>query len=90
MKKLSFKEHLKDKFAKVNRRIGILKKMSGLLPRHSLITLYKSFIGPHLDYTDTTYDQRNNLNLCNKSETCQYNAALAITGAIRGSSKETL
>ena len=30
------------------------------------------------------------LNLCNKIETCQYNAALAITSAIRGSSKERL
>ena len=89
-KKLSFKEHLKDKFAKVNRGIGILKKLSGFLPRHSLITLYKSFIQPHLDCTDIIYDQLNNLSLCNKIETWQYNAALAITGAIRGSSKERL
>ena len=36
------------------------------------------------------YDRLNNLNLCDKIETCQYNAALAITGAIRGSSKERL
>ena len=42
-KKLSFKEHLKDKFAKANRGIGILKKLSGFLPHHSLITLCKSF-----------------------------------------------
>ena len=89
-KKLSFKEHLKDKFAKVNRGIRILKKLSGFLPRHSLITLYKSLIRPHLDYADIIYDQLNNLNLCNKIETCQYNAALAIPGAIRGSSKERL
>ena len=89
-KKLSFKEHLKDKFAKVNRGIRILKKLSGFLPRHSLITLYKSLIRPHLDYADIIYDQLNNLNLCNKIETCQYNAALAITGAIRGFSKEKL
>ena len=90
-KKLIFKECLKDKFAKVNRGIGILKKLSRLLPRHSLITLYKSFIRPHLGYVDIIiYDQPNNLNLCNKTETCQYNAALAITGAIRGSSKEGL
>ena len=41
-KKLSFKEHLKDTFAKVNRGIGILKKLSGFLPHHSLITLYKT------------------------------------------------
>ena len=30
-KKLSFKEHLKDKFAKVNRGIGILKKTERIL-----------------------------------------------------------
>ena len=89
-KKLSFKEHLKDKFAKVNSGIGILKKLSGFLPRHSLINLYKSFIRPHLDYADIIYDQPNNLNLCNKIETCQYNAALAITVAIRSYSKERL
>ena len=68
-KKLSSKEQLKDKFAKVNREIGILKKLRGFLPRHSLITLYKIFIRPHLDYADIIYDQPNNLNLCNKIET---------------------
>ena len=89
-KNLSFKEHLKDKFVKVNRGIGILKKLSGFLSRHSLITLYKSFMRLHLDYADILYDQPNNLNVCNKIETCHCNAALAITGAIRGSSKERL
>ena len=61
-KKLSFKEQFKDKFAKVNRGIEILKKLSGFLPRHSLITLYKSFIWPHLDYADI-YGQPNNLTI---------------------------
>ena len=65
------------------------KKLSGFLPRHSLITLYKSFTQPHLDYADI-YDQPNNLDLCNKIGTCQYNAALAITSAIRGSSKDKI
>ena len=45
---------------------------------------------PHVDYADIIYDQLNNLNLCNKIETCQYNAALAITGTVRGFSKEKL
>ena len=89
-KKLSFKELLKDKFTKVNRRIGILKKLSGFLPQHSLISLDKSFIRLHLDYADIIYGQPNNLSLRNKIEICQYNAALAITGAIRGSSKKRL
>ena len=47
---------------------------------------YKSFVRPHLDYGDTLYDKRNN----NKIESLQYHIALAITCAIRGSSKENL
>ena len=88
--KLNFKEHLKDKFAIVNKGIGILKKLSNYPPRHFLVTLYKTFIRPHLDYADIIYDKPNNMNICNKIESLQYNAALAITGAIRGSSKEKL
>ena len=30
------------------------------------------------------------MNICNKFKSLQYNAALAITGAIRGTSKEKL
>ena len=61
--------------------------MHYVLPRHSLLTIYKSFIRPHLDYGDIIYDQPNNQAFSNKLEAVQYNAALAITGAIRGTSK---
>ena len=43
--KLNFKEHSKDKFAIVNKGIGMLKKLSNYLPRHSLVSLYKSLYG---------------------------------------------
>ena len=62
---LSFKHYLKDKFAKVNRAIGILTKLKQILTR-PLITLYKPFIRPHLVYADIIYEQPNNLNLCIK------------------------
>ena len=68
----------------------MLKKLSNFLPHHSLVTLYKVFIRPHLDYADIIYGKPNNMNICNKIESLQYNAALAITGAIRGLSKEKL
>ena len=55
-----------------------------MLPRHSLLTIYKSFVRPIL------YDQPNNKNFCQKIETIQYNAALAITGAIKGTSQTKL
>ena len=54
------------------------------------MTLYKSFIRPHLDYGDIIYDQPFNNSFQYKIESIQYSACLAITGAIRGTSKERL
>ena len=31
---------------------GVIKKISNMLPQHSLITIYKVFVRPHLDYGD--------------------------------------
>ena len=58
-----------------------------MLPRHSLLTMYKSFVRSHLDYGDILYDQPNNKSVGQKIETVQCNAALAITGAIKGTSQ---
>ena len=68
-------------------RVGVIRKLSKLLPLNSVITIYKSFVRPHLDYGDVLYDQPNNDSLCQKIESVQYNAALAITGAIKGTSQ---
>ena len=46
------------------------------------------FIRLHLDYGDIVYDKSNNETFINKTEKAQYDAALAITGAIRGISRE--
>ena len=88
--KLNFSEHLKTIFQKTNKTIGVLRKLQTLLLRAPLITIYKSFIRLHLDYGDMIYDQTFNMSFQQKMETIQYNAALAITGAIRGSSREKL
>ena len=82
--KLNFSEHLKTIFQKTNKTIGLLCKLQALLPRAPLITIYKSFIRPHLDYGNMIYDQSFNMSFQQKMETIQYNTALAIAGAIRG------
>ena len=61
---------------------------SSKLPGNALITIYKSFIKPQLDYGDTVYDQPTNGSFSKKLENIQCNAALAITGAIKGTSQE--
>ena len=65
-------------------------KLHHILPRSSLLTIYKSFIRPHPDYDGITYDQAYNASFHQKLDTIQYNAALAIMGAIRGTSNEKL
>ena len=85
--KLNFNHHIKEKMTKAMKGIGVIKRLSKMLPRHSLLTIYKSFVKPHLDYGDILYDQPNNKSFCKIIETVQYNAALAITSAIKGASQ---
>ena len=77
--KLTFEEDLKNVF---NKTIGLLRKFFNLLPRQALVTIYKAFIRPHLDYGDVLYDQAFNHSLHEKIEPIQYNACVAITAAI--------
>ena len=60
-----------------------------ILPRRSLVTIIYS-IRPRLDYGDIIFDRAFNKSFHDKLESIQYNALLAITGAIRGISKEKL
>ena len=75
---------------KTNKTIGLLRKLQNLLPREALITIYKAFVRPHLDYGDVLFDQAFNASSHEKLESIQYNACLALTGTIRGTSKEKL
>ena len=70
--------------------IGLIKRLSVNLRRNALLTIYKSFVRPHLDYRDILYDKPSNENFQNKTEKNQYRACLAITGAIQGISSEKM
>ena len=51
--KLTFEKHLKNVFNKTNKTIGLLKKLSNLLPRQALVTIYKAFIQIMVMYSMT-------------------------------------
>ena len=87
--KLDFKEHIQNVLNKISKTIGLLRKLSKILPRPPL-KIYKSIIRSHLDYGDIIYDQAYNASFFQKIESIQFNAALAITGGIRGRSREKL
>ena len=82
--KLNFNEHIESKITKCNKIIGLMKKLSLILSRKSLLTIYKSFVRPNLDYADIIYEKPLTESLKRKIEMVQYNAALIITGALKG------
>ena len=88
--RLSFEHHLEEKIKKANKGIGLINRLRKYVPRKSLLTLYKSYIRPHLDYADIIYDCPGNATFVSKLEKIQYNACLAITGCFRGTSREKL
>ena len=62
--------------------IGLIRQLSVNLPRNALLTIYKSFVRPHLDYGDILYGKPSNDNFQSKMEKVQCRACLAITGGI--------
>ena len=86
--KLDFQEHLKENLSKISKAIGSLRKLQKLLTKDPLLTIYKFFIRPHLDYSDIIYDKAYNSSFHQNLEKIQYNSALGITGGIRRTSTE--
>ena len=87
---LSFDEHTQCILIKTRKIIGLTKKLQPVIPRAALLTIYKSFLRPHLNYGDIIYGRAFKESFQSKLEPVQYNATLAITGAIRGFSREKL
>ena len=88
--KENFQEHIKNVLSKVNKATGLLRKLQNILIQVSLFTIFKLFVWLHLDYCNITYDKSYNNTFHHKMDSIQDNAALAITGAIRGSSGKKL
>ena len=50
--KLNFKQHVDSAILKMNKGISVIKKLRHSLPRKSLLTIYKAFLRPLIDYGD--------------------------------------
>ena len=81
--KLTLNTHVAQKIKKCNKLIGLIRRLSINLPCNALLTIYKSFRRPDLDYGDILYDDPNNENFQMKFEKVQYRACLVITDAIK-------
>ena len=70
--------------------MGLICKFEPILQRFLLLTIYKTFVRPHLDYRNMIYNQTYNASFHRKRESIQYSPFLAITSTTRGTSYEKL
>ena len=60
------------------------------MPRPSLLTIWKFFIRPHLDFGEVIYDQAFSNSFHCELERIQYNTELSAVIALRDTPKENL
>ena len=86
---LNFKQHDDNAIMKINKGISVIKKLRYSLPRKTLVTIYNWKLSL-TDYRDIIYGQSQNECFCEKLESVQYKAALAITGTIQVTSRKKI
>ena len=98
--KLSFTKHINEKITTARKGIGVIKHLAPYLPLKSRDQIYKMYVRPHLDYCDiifhipvisNEFDSILTLNYqMNALESTQYQAALAVSGAWKGTNRDKI
>ena len=99
-KSLCFNKHILEKLSKAKKTVGIIKHLSKYLPLKTLDQMYKALVRSHIDYCDIIYHEPSKVNQpplgvtltapMEEIERIQYQAALAVTGAWKGSNRTKL
>ena len=66
--KHNFKQHNDSTISKVNKDLSIIKKLGYNLRRKSLVTIYRAFLRPLIDYSDITSMASHKMNLFIKTQ----------------------
>ena len=87
---LRFKSHINDTLLKFNRAMSPLYSIASHVSRQTLLSLYKVYVQPHLDYCAAVYDGHLTVFDRARLEKAQNRAARLITGTPRRTSTEGL
>ena len=88
--RLAFDRHVEEMILRANKGIGVINLLRIYLPTNSLLTIYKGFTRPHLDYGDVVYGYPGNASFMQIIESIQYNASFEITGCFHGTPRDKL
>ena len=85
--KLNFQSHVREAIIKARKGIGRIRFLSKYVSRNVLDQIYRLYVRSHLDYGDIIYhrhDPECKLEFTKRLESTQFSAALAVSGAWRG------
>ena len=98
--KLNFGSHIKENIAKAMTGVGVIRYLSSYIPVRTLDQIYKMYVRPHFDFCDVIYNlpvkqdiftSKMNLSFwMEKIEKVQYQAAIAVTGTWKTTSREKI
>ena len=91
--KLTFDKHIQESITKARKGIGVIRFMSKYLQRNVVDQLYKLYVRSHLDYCDVIYHKHDptfKLEFTKRLKSVQYSAALAVSGAWKGTNMDRL
>ena len=86
---LKWDNQIDDMCTKANTRLDILNSLSKTLSRRSLDILYKTYVRSVLEYSDVLFCNTTQLNF-DKLDEVEKRAGRIVSGAIRGTSSDTL
>ena len=72
---MSWSEHIDAISTKINKRIGMIRRIRHFLPPYAKLTLYNCLIIPLFDYGDTVWGDKNNDTLMGELQVLQNKAA---------------
>jgi hypothetical protein len=78
IEKMTWTAHIDHLCAKVNKRLGLLKRIKHLLPHYARVLYYNSLVQPLFDYGDLVWGDKNNCTLMQNLQILQTKAAKVI------------
>ena len=87
--KLNFREHILEAIEKAKKGLSLMKFLSSLVNRKTLVLTYTMHVRPHLEYGDIIFHDCAKY-LMDMLESIQYQAGLIATGCWKNTSREKL
>lgn len=88
---MTWSNHVDQISAKINKRLGLLKRIKHLLPRFARLLFFNSLILPLFDYGDLLWGDKNNVTLMQSLQILQNKAAKVILNrAVHSSASDAL